>query len=215
MFGMLYPHDEEHALVRIHLRFECPFTGKLFGSMDELVRAAISHLIREYTAEEQHDAERTGADVLHEDEEIPYLTHITLNTGQVRRIYPGEVDKQLYAAMKRVWKDSFKSEGVQLFEGYRFKSFQSRRVTVGTLCNGKGIPILTTNCCQWDDGTYWRILQNESWIPLATQSSEPPPTPYVADQLGFGFMQHEDATAWTEDFSRCFGWLVLDAEQMI
>lgn len=109
VFGELYPNGEEHALVRVHPRFECPFTGKLFGSIDELVHAAISHFIGEHTAEELHDAEPTGSDVLHEVEELPY----------------------------------------------------------------------------------------------------------VADQWEIGFMRNKDTAAWAENFSRCFGWLVLDPEQVI
>lgn len=52
MFGILYPHKEEHAVIRIYQQIECPFTGSLFDSMDELVRETILHLIEELTAEE-------------------------------------------------------------------------------------------------------------------------------------------------------------------
>ncbi|KOS04100.1 hypothetical protein [Paenibacillus polymyxa] len=52
MFGILSPHKEEHAVIRIYQQIECPFTGRLFDSMDELVRETILHLIEELTAEE-------------------------------------------------------------------------------------------------------------------------------------------------------------------
>jgi hypothetical protein len=214
VFGKLYPNGEEHALVRVRPRFECPFTGQLFGSIDELVHAAISQFIGEFTAEEQHDAAPTGADIPHEEEELPYLTHISLNTGQVQRIYPGEVDKKLYAIMERVWKDSFKPGGGQLFGGYQFYNVHTGLATIGTVYDGKGIPVITATCSSCDDGTVWRGFQKSTDLPIVIQPNEPPQLPYVAVQREIGFMWNKKDAPWTEDFSKCFGWLVLKSEML-
>ena len=54
----IFRGGSEHVTVRTHLQYECPFTGKRFGSMDRLVRAAIPHLIRSVVHERQRKAER-------------------------------------------------------------------------------------------------------------------------------------------------------------
>ncbi|KOS04099.1 hypothetical protein IAQ67_18910 [Paenibacillus peoriae] len=80
--------------------------------------------------------------------------------------------------------------------------------TVGTIYNKKGMPVLTTIVANGMTERVSKTLHNSSYLPLATQSNKPPPTaPYVADQLQIGFMQN-DSMAWTEDFSRCFGWVL-------
>ncbi|MEC0373334.1 hypothetical protein, partial [Paenibacillus chibensis] len=57
MFGILFPKNAENAVVRTHQQYECPFTGKRYGSMDKLVRTAIPYLIERKTAEKAHKSE--------------------------------------------------------------------------------------------------------------------------------------------------------------
>lgn len=57
MYNIMYPKGAETAVVRTHEQFECPFTGKRYGSMDKLIRAAIPHLIQNKIAEKQHKSE--------------------------------------------------------------------------------------------------------------------------------------------------------------
>lgn len=53
MQNIMFPADAENAVVRTHLQYECPFTGKRYGSMDRLIRSAIPHLIQRSIAEKQ------------------------------------------------------------------------------------------------------------------------------------------------------------------
>lgn len=53
----LYPRGTEYAVVRTHEQYECPFTGKRFGSMNTLVKAAIPHLLKSVEYNQQHKKE--------------------------------------------------------------------------------------------------------------------------------------------------------------
>jgi len=141
---------------------------------------------------------------------LKYLNHVTLNTGHVRQTYPGEVDKRLFFRLKRILNDSFRPEGAELINGYRLKSTQIEVATIATIFALDGAPILTTACSKQDDGTIWRMLHETTNEPLKTKASDPVPVPYIADRLEIGVMAHMDALKWTGDFSRCFGWMVLD-----
>jgi len=46
MKGILFPEGQEMAKVTTKPQFICPFTGKKFGSMDNLIRAAIPTVIK-------------------------------------------------------------------------------------------------------------------------------------------------------------------------
>lgn len=57
MFRILFPKNAETAVVQKHLQFLCPFTGKRFGSMDKLVRAAIPYLLEQQSGIVQRQIE--------------------------------------------------------------------------------------------------------------------------------------------------------------
>ncbi|WP_197081084.1 hypothetical protein [Gordoniibacillus kamchatkensis] len=52
-FRLLFPDGENVAKVETKTQYICPFTGKRFGSMDALVRAAIPHLIKSAEADQR------------------------------------------------------------------------------------------------------------------------------------------------------------------
>lgn len=54
MFRIMFPAGADAAHVRTKEQYECPFTGKRFGSMDALVKAAIPYLISAH----EHDIQR-------------------------------------------------------------------------------------------------------------------------------------------------------------
>ncbi len=51
-FCLLFPDGENVAKVETKTQYVCPFTGKRFGSMDALVRAAIPYLIKSAEADQ-------------------------------------------------------------------------------------------------------------------------------------------------------------------
>lgn len=57
MFRILFPGSSDTAQVKTKTQYECPFTGKRFGSMESLVKAAIPHLIKSAETELQHKKE--------------------------------------------------------------------------------------------------------------------------------------------------------------
>lgn len=74
MYSNLFPKNAVNAVVRTHQQYECPFTGKRFGSMDKLVRAAIPRLIERKISEKERKAELT---TIREREKAPkYLMDI-------------------------------------------------------------------------------------------------------------------------------------------
>ncbi|MDU5947216.1 MAG: hypothetical protein E6Z15_09085 [Paenibacillus macerans] len=52
-FRLLFPNGENMARVETKTQYICPFTGKRFGSMDALVRAAIPYLIKSAEADQR------------------------------------------------------------------------------------------------------------------------------------------------------------------
>lgn len=51
---VLFPKGAESAKVEVKPNFICPFTGKRFGSMKALIKAAVPHLIQAVSKEERH-----------------------------------------------------------------------------------------------------------------------------------------------------------------
>lgn len=60
-YNILFPQGAETAQVKTKTQYECPFTGKRFGSMDALVKAAIPYLLKS-----------TGHDLRHK-KELAYI----------------------------------------------------------------------------------------------------------------------------------------------
>lgn len=53
LFRLLFPNGANMARVETKTQYICPFTGKRFGSMDALVRAAIPYLIKSAEADQR------------------------------------------------------------------------------------------------------------------------------------------------------------------
>jgi len=49
--------------------------------------------------------------------DVNFLYHVTLNTGHIRKIYPEEIDKRIYFALRRILRDSLRPEGAEVMEG--------------------------------------------------------------------------------------------------
>ncbi|MEB3103112.1 hypothetical protein [Ferviditalea candida] len=143
---------------------------------------------------------------------MKYLNHITLNTGHIQKTYPGEVNKQLYLKLQRIYKESLNGEA-EVLDGYTAKSTSTDNGTLITLFRDDA-PILTTAISSNDDGMIWEMIHNSAASPLYTKLSDPLPIPYIADRLEVGVVLHMDALQWTGDFSRCMGWIILAPEEI-
>lgn len=145
---------------------------------------------------------------------MKYINHITLNTGHARKTYPHEIDKGVYFVLNRIYKESFKPEGVEIYTDYKLKCSGQGGTVIGTVFANDGMPILTTTCSKDDDGSIWRTLHESSIVPLMTNPEDKPPIPYIADRIEPGAAIHFDAMEWTGDFAKCFGWIALDPKQI-
>jgi hypothetical protein len=46
LFKTLFPNQSDIAITKIKIQYECPFTGKRFGSLDTLIKNAIPFLLK-------------------------------------------------------------------------------------------------------------------------------------------------------------------------
>ncbi|GAB7057709.1 MULTISPECIES: hypothetical protein [unclassified Paenibacillus] len=56
-YNILFPQGAETAQVKTKTQYECPFTGKRFGSMDALAKAAIPYLLKSAGHDLRHKRE--------------------------------------------------------------------------------------------------------------------------------------------------------------
>lgn len=140
---------------------------------------------------------------------INHINHITLTTGHIRQTTPDEIGKGWYFALNRIINDSFQSHA-ELLPGYTLKSSRSGDTSIGTVyATADGAPIITTLCTNSNQPELWEMLHDTATLPLATERSNPPAAPYIADRLEVGASEHLDALKWTAGFSRGFGWICL------
>lgn len=142
-----------------------------------------------------------------------YINHVTLNTGHIRKSYPDDVGKDLYFMLRRLFVEMFSDNGAEVVEGYHAKARYSEGngVLITLFSNIDNVPILTTAIVKENNDDFlWELLHENYSAPLATNISNPPEKPYIADRMEIGAMLHIDALKWTGDFSRCMGWIYVD-----
>lgn len=70
------------------------------------------------------------------------------------------------------------------------------------------IPILTAGVARGPTPgvALWREMHRSAQVPLATDTTAPPPEPWLADRPEPGAARHPAAAAWTGDWLQCLGW---------
>ena len=63
---------------------------------------------------------------------VEYFNYLTLTTGHLTRVYPDDVDKELYLQVQSVVKDAVRPEGVEIFPNIRLKLTILESAYVGT-----------------------------------------------------------------------------------
>ncbi|ALA55226.1 hypothetical protein CAY60_021285 [Shouchella clausii] len=146
---------------------------------------------------------------------MKFISHITLNTGHVRKTYPNEVDKSLFFRLNRIYKESFEKDGAILFDEYLVKGTKFEGGSILTLYSDDGLlPILTTASSKHKHTELWETLHSSATVPLATQATNPADGPFIVDRLEIGAMTNMDILKWTGDFSRCMGWASLNPRKI-
>lgn len=145
-----------------------------------------------------------------------YLHHVTLTTGHVARQRREDISDAAVEAVSEMLDGILQGAHVAVpgQPRYRANGTHHGRDLIVTLWAGPWearSPILTTGVALKSRSAprLWRELHAHPEtlpMPLATAAEAPPPTPWIADRLEAGAIQHTDALAWTGDWSRCLGW---------
>jgi len=148
---------------------------------------------------------------------MEYLNHIALNSGHHSKIYPEEISKDSYFTLRGLFKKSLCRDGIGIMDGYIMKSTESGigyLITLFGILNGSKAPIFTIGCSKNDTGELWRLLHEDSPLPLNSKATDQIMLPYVADKLEIAMPLFVDALKWTDDFSRYMGWICLAPDKV-
>lgn len=144
------------------------------------------------------------------------INHITLNSGNIRKTYSEEIDKELFFIINRIYTESFNKDGAVLLNKYKLKSTAvNGHGLISTIFDLNGMPILTTAVVNEQGSEMWEILHTSTSLPLQTKVNEPPELPYVADRIEPGVALNMSAMKWTGDFSKCLAWIHLSPKSIV
>ncbi|GGN67668.1 hypothetical protein [Oceanobacillus indicireducens] len=150
---------------------------------------------------------------------MKYLNHITLNSGDLRKSYSDEVDKETFFVLNRIYSESFSENGATFDDFHILKGTKLANGAIFTLLRkheGGLVPILTTTALKRDVQDTWEHLHDTTTTPLKTDRNKPVSAPCVIDRLEAGAMypQFMMALQWTGDLARILGWLALDPRKI-
>lgn len=142
-----------------------------------------------------------------------YIHHVTLNTGHVARQRRDHISEEAVAALADTLDGILQGAHMPVpgFPGYLINGRHHMHDLIATVWHGpwdQRIPILTTATALKSRSApaLWRLLHDQSTVPLATSSDGVPPAPWQADRIEAGAALHPDALSWTGDLSRCLAW---------
>lgn len=144
---------------------------------------------------------------------IEYINHVTLGTGHARKSYKGEINKELFFKIKRIFEESLDKNGVCLNidgKNYKIKTTLQQNCGMTTLYRvmpEMDLPLLT-NAYSDVDYEAFDLLQSSNMMPTKVKVLRPQ-LPYIVDRIEFGIMLDKEATSWTGDFSKCIGWIAI------
>lgn len=143
---------------------------------------------------------------------MQYLIHATLTTGHMgRHVRSGSADASIDAVAGML--DGILQGGrvaVPIGPDWVAYGANAGRNLMVTLACGE-TPVLTTAvCCQKKaSGRLWRLMHDGPYI-LKTTPDRPPATPWIADRIEPGAVDHIDKMHMTGGWSRCLGWAWLE-----
>lgn len=142
-----------------------------------------------------------------------YIHHVTLNTGHVARQERAAISDGAIAALADTLDGILQGAHVPVpgCEGYLINGSHHAHDLIATVWRGpweRRIPIITmaTALKSRSSPALWRMMHDQSTVPLATRADAPPPAPWQADRIEAPAMAHPDALEWTGDLSRCLAW---------
>lgn len=150
---------------------------------------------------------------------MEYINHITLNTMDVRKTYPSEVNKDIYFILKRIVAEAKKNKYVEVLDDtYLSLTIENQDIYAATLLHEKQFPVLTSYVVRkkedmdyvWDvaTGLYKKITSDKiERIPVQN--------PAIIDVLYPIVNVQFEIFSWTGDFTRCLGWILMDPDSIM
>lgn len=150
---------------------------------------------------------------------MEYINHVTLNTMDVRKTYPSEVNKDIYFILKRIVDEAKKNKYVEVLDDtYLSLTIENQDIYAATLLHEKQFPVLTSYGVRkkedmdyvWDvaTGLYKKITSDKiERIPVQN--------PAIIDVLYPIVNVPFEIFSWTGDFTRCLGWILLDPDSIM
>lgn len=144
---------------------------------------------------------------------MTYIYHVTLNSGHVAHQRRSRVGDDAIAALQDTLDGVLQGAHMPIpgHDGYVVNGSHHGHDLIATVWRGPWdarVPILTTGTALKSRSApgLWRLMIDQSTVPLAADRSNPPQTPWQADRVEIGALMNEDALRWTGDFSRCLAW---------
>ena len=141
---------------------------------------------------------------------MKYIHHVTLNSGHVAQQRRDDIDDDVIAALADTL-DGILQGGrmpVPGCDGYLINGSHHMSDLIATVWRGpweSRVPIVTmaTALKSRSAPSLWRLMHEQSTVPLKTTAEKVPPAPWQADRIEAPAMLHPDALEWTGDLSRC------------
>lgn len=144
------------------------------------------------------------------------INHYTVNTNHNSIIYPEEINSKKYSQLNTIIKEAQNKEGIDLEGDTNFRLSIQEDYYIGKMVlkyKTNQIPLLITA------GALSKKKQEYVWneilcirdmlFPLDDEILIPPLPPYVVDMAAPSLYKKLDVFDWTEDFTKCVGWLLL------
>lgn len=150
---------------------------------------------------------------------MEYINHITMNTMDMRKTYPNEVNKDIYFILKRLVNEAKENEYVEVLDDtYLSLTIENKDVYAATLLYKRKFPVLTSyGVRKKEDMNYVWGVATELYKKIVSENIEriPVQNPAIIDVLYPIFNIPFGIFSWTGDFTRCLGWMLLDPKSII
>jgi hypothetical protein len=143
-----------------------------------------------------------------------WVWHMTLNTGNTRKSYRGEVSDDVLAAMRQM--DLLKSRAkLPIAGGYQLQTTIDQGGAAFTVFKGEvplGHCVLAVDA---NDAAYWEFIER-LYLNITDKApvdwvlpDKPLSVPWLAVVL-LGLHHDVESAQWLRDFERCMAWLLIE-----